>query len=77
MSLPWAVLVFLWLVPNSGRYTRAAVLHDTTEARLTRAHNDANVACFGARLTGEELALDALKTFLADRKSTRLNSSHT
>ncbi len=44
---------------------RAAVLHDTTEARLTRAHNDANVACFGARLTGEELALDALKTFLA------------
>ena len=44
---------------------RAAVLHDTTEARLTRAHNDANVACFGARLTGEELALDALRTFLA------------
>ena len=44
---------------------RAAVLHDTTEARLTRAHNDANVACFGARLTGEELQLDALKTFLA------------
>ena len=44
---------------------RAAVLHDTTEARLTRAHNDANVACFGARLTGEELALDALRTFLS------------
>ena len=44
---------------------RAAVLHDSTEARLTRAHNDANIACFGARLTGVELALDALRAFLA------------
>lgn len=43
---------------------RAAVLHDATEARLTRAHNDANVACFGARLTGPEPALDALRAFL-------------
>ncbi len=44
---------------------RAAVLHDSTEARLTRAHNDANLAAFGARLTGPEVALDALRTFLA------------
>jgi len=44
---------------------RAAVLHDSTEARLTRAHNDANVAAFGARLTGPEVALDALQAFLA------------
>jgi ribose 5-phosphate isomerase B len=44
---------------------RAAVLHDSTEARLTRAHNDANVACFGARLVGEEPARDALHSFLA------------
>jgi ribose 5-phosphate isomerase B len=43
---------------------RAAVLHDTTEARLTRAHNDANIACFGARLVGPEVALDALAAFL-------------
>jgi ribose 5-phosphate isomerase B len=53
------------ITANRHAGIRAAVLHDTTEARLTRAHNDANVACFGARLTGEELALDALKTFLA------------
>ena len=53
------------IAANRHAGIRAAVLHDTTEARLTRAHNDANVACFGARLTGEELALDALKTFLA------------
>lgn len=44
---------------------RAAVLHDSTEARLTRAHNNANVACFGARTIGVETALDALRTFLA------------
>lgn len=44
---------------------RCAVLHDTTEARLCRAHNDANIAAFGARLTGPEVALDALRTFLA------------
>lgn len=44
---------------------RAAVLHDSTEARLTRAHNDANIACFGARTIGVETALDALRIFLA------------
>jgi ribose 5-phosphate isomerase B len=44
---------------------RAAVLHDSTEARLTRAHNDANIACFGARTIGLETALDAIRTFLA------------
>lgn len=44
---------------------RAAVLHDATEARLTRAHNDANIACFGARTIGPETAMDALRCFLA------------
>lgn len=43
---------------------RAVVLHNSTEARLTRLHNDANIACFGARTTGEEVALDALRAFL-------------
>lgn len=43
---------------------RAAVLHDSTEARLTRAHNNANIACFGARTIGIETALDALRVFL-------------
>ncbi len=44
---------------------RAAVLHDSTEARLTRAHNNANIACFGARTIGVETAIDALRVFLA------------
>jgi ribose 5-phosphate isomerase B len=44
---------------------RASVLHSSTEARLTRAHNDANIACFGARTIGIETAIDALRAFLA------------
>ncbi|MFC7539635.1 ribose 5-phosphate isomerase B [Siccirubricoccus deserti] len=62
---------------------RAAVLHGATEARLTRAHNDANVACFGARLIGPEVALDALRVFLATveggrhaRRLDKLSPSH-
>ncbi len=43
---------------------RAATLYDVTSARLSRQHNDANVACFGARLIGSETAKQALATFL-------------
>lgn len=52
------------IAANRHPAIRAAVLHNATEARLTRAHNDANVACFGARLIGPEVALDALRSFL-------------
>ena len=48
------------IAANRHAGIRAAVLHDSTEARLTRAHNNANVACFGARTVGVEAALDAL-----------------
>ena len=44
---------------------RCATVHDVTGARLCRAHNDANVIAFGARVTGPEVALDALRTFLS------------
>ncbi len=43
---------------------RAAVCGDTYSAKMTRAHNDANVLCLGARVTGECLALDILDAFL-------------
>jgi ribose 5-phosphate isomerase B len=52
------------IAANRHPGVRAAVLHDTTEARLTRAHNDANIACFGARTIGVETAVDALRAFL-------------
>ncbi|HEV7267020.1 MAG TPA: ribose 5-phosphate isomerase B [Falsiroseomonas sp.] len=44
---------------------RCALLHDTTGARLSREHNDANVMAVGARVIGPEVALDALRAFLA------------
>lgn len=44
---------------------RAALCHDATTARLARAHNDANVIAFGARIIGPEVAEDALRAFLA------------
>jgi len=53
------------IAANRHEGIRCALVHDVTGARLTRAHNDANVLAFGARMTGEEVALDALRAFLA------------
>ena len=53
------------IAANRNPGIRATVLHNTTEARLTRQHNDANIACFGNRMIGVEVATDALLTFLA------------
>ncbi|MBF0406513.1 MAG: ribose 5-phosphate isomerase B [Candidatus Riflebacteria bacterium] len=44
---------------------RAALCHNSLEARLTRQHNDSNILVLGARITGDELALDILDTFLS------------
>mgnify|MGYP000048200424 CR=1 FL=1 len=43
---------------------RAATIHDVTSARLAREHNDANVIGLGARLVGEQIALDAVDAYL-------------
>jgi len=43
---------------------RAALIHDALGARMCRLHNDANVICFGGRMTGIEVALDSLNIFL-------------
>jgi ribose 5-phosphate isomerase B len=52
------------IAANKIRGVRAAVVHDVSSARLAREHNDANVICFGARLSGSEVATDALEMFL-------------
>ena len=49
---------------NKHRGIRAAVCGDTYSAKMTRCHNDANVLCIGARVTGSCLALDILDSFL-------------
>ena len=53
------------MAANKIAGVRAAVAYDVTSARLARAHNDANVLCIGERLTGAEVALEALDAWLA------------
>ena len=43
---------------------RAAVCGDCFSAEATRAHNDANILCMGARVVGEGLALKIADIFL-------------
>ena len=52
------------IAANRHKHVRAALCHDTTDARFSRQHNDANVLAIGARTTGTESAIDCLKTFL-------------
>ena len=49
---------------NKYNGIRAALCGDTYSARMTRAHNDANVLCMGARVIGSCLAQDILDAFL-------------
>ncbi len=49
---------------NKHRGIRAALCSDTYSARMTRAHNDANLLCLGARVIGPCLALDIVDAFL-------------
>ncbi len=53
------------MAANKVPGVRAATVHDATSARLSRQHNDANVICLGERLTGEQVALDALDAWVA------------
>ena len=52
------------IAANRHPHVRAALCHDTTGARLSRLHNDANVLALGARTTGVETAGDCLRVFL-------------
>ena len=52
------------MAANRHRNIRAATCHDTTDARLARQHNDANVLALGARTTGLEVAQDCVRVFL-------------
>ena len=44
---------------------RAGVIRDDWDAEMTRRHNDANVACFGERVTEPDVAITALRIFLS------------
>ena len=53
------------IAANRHPAIRCAVVHDVTSARLSRAHNNANVLALGARIIGPVVALDCLHAFIA------------
>lgn len=53
------------ITANKVRGIRAALCHTEFEARMARAHNDANVLCLGQRVTGPGLAAELLTVFVA------------
>jgi ribose 5-phosphate isomerase B len=69
------------IAANRHAAIRCGLAHDVTTARLCRAHNNANVLALGARIIGEEVALDILGAFLStpyeggrhDRRIAKLN----
>lgn len=44
---------------------RAALCGDTYSAHQSREHDDCNVLCLGARVTGSELAMEIVRGFVA------------
>jgi ribose 5-phosphate isomerase B len=52
---------------NKLRGVRAALCGDTYSGHQSREHDDCNVLCLGARVTGVELALDIVRAFVAAR----------
>jgi len=53
------------IAANKVPGVRAAVCHNALEARLSRAHNDANVLCVGGGLLGDAAIEDVLDAWLA------------
>ena len=49
---------------NRFSWIRAALVHDVTNARLAREHNDANVLALGERVTGAIQAQECVEAFL-------------
>ncbi len=52
------------LSANRHRGVRAALCHDAFTAEMSRRHNDANVLCIGARVTGLGVAEQMVQIFL-------------
>lgn len=52
------------MAANKIKGIRAACCSDTFSARYTRAHNDANVLCMGARVVGAGLACELVDAFV-------------
>lgn len=53
------------IAANKVPGVRAALCTNTTMARLTREHNNANILAMGGRIVGDVLALEMVDVFLA------------
>jgi len=54
---------------NKLKGIRAALCGDTYSGHQSREHDDCNVLCLGARVVGEELAMDIVRAFVAAKFS--------
>jgi ribose 5-phosphate isomerase B len=52
------------ITANKVKGARASVCHDTYSARQGVEHDNMNILCLGARIIGEQLALELVKAFL-------------
>ena len=52
------------IAANRHHGIRAALAHDAYSARMGRAHNDANVLCFGERIVGQGVAESILDAWI-------------
>jgi ribose 5-phosphate isomerase B len=52
------------MAANRQRKIRAALCHDEYTARMSREHNNANILCLGARVTGTGVAEDIVRVWL-------------
>lgn len=53
------------IAANKVKGVRAACCSDYFSARMTRAHNNANILCMGGRVIGAGIALDLVDIFLS------------
>lgn len=66
---PWGILlcgsgIGMSMVANRFAGIRAALCGTELQASLARRHNNANILCMGARITGQELALAITRAFM-------------
>jgi ribose 5-phosphate isomerase B len=52
------------IAANKVKGVRAVPITEPYSARLSRQHNDANIICFGERLTGWEMVEECLDVWL-------------
>lgn len=69
------------IAANKFPGVRAAVVFDEFTARMSRAHNDANILCLGARTINHQRAIDFVKLWLGTefeegRHRTRVSKIH-